>query len=215
MADLEKLLSEYIAEHRAGGAADPIEYLDQLQGTDREELAVLIDAYLARSPGRSWDQAAFSGSASERLTESLTRSFEGASGLWPTILPRLRDRAQIKRGELVHRLADALGFADREEKVEGYYHEMEQGLLPSAGVSSKVLDALGGIVGASADFLRQAGQPLGTGHGPGDEDVVYARLTYADERYEAPDADEVDGMRSLAEPGGEWDEVDELFRGGG
>ena len=112
MADVEKLLSEYIAEHRAGGAADPIEYLDQLQGTDRDELALLIDAYLARSPGRSWDREAFSGSTSERLTESLARSLEGASGLWPTILPRLRDRAQITRGALVHRLAEALGVAD-------------------------------------------------------------------------------------------------------
>ena len=137
MADVEKLLSEYIAEHRAGGAADPIEYLDQLQGTDRDELALLIDAYLARSPGRSWDREAFSGSTSERLTESLARSFEGASGLWPTILPRLRDRAQITRGALVHRLAEALGVADHEQKVEGYYHEMEQGLLPSAGVSPR------------------------------------------------------------------------------
>jgi hypothetical protein len=163
MADVEKLLSEYIAEHRAGGAADPVEYLDRLEGTHREELATLIDAYLARSPGRPWDPAAFTGSASERLTESLARSLEGASGLWPTILPRLRDRAQVKRDDLVRRLAEALGVPDREQKVEGYYHEMEQGLLPSAGVSSKVLEALSGIVGASADFLRKAGEPLGTG----------------------------------------------------
>ena len=214
MADVEKLLSEYIAEHRAGGAADPIGYLDQLQGTDRDELALLIDAYLARSPGRSWDREAFSGSTSERLTESLARSFEGASGLWPTILPRLRDRAQITRGALVHRLAEALGGADHEQKVEGYYHEMEQGLLPSAGVSPKVLIALGALVDASAEFLRKAGEPLGTGPGATTADFVYARRAFPDERYEG--AEGTTEMRTPAEPPeSEWDDVDELFRGGG
>ena len=42
------------------------------------------------------------------------------------------------------RLAERLGVTSREAKVERYYHEMEQGLLPPAGVSDRVLDALGG-----------------------------------------------------------------------
>jgi hypothetical protein len=213
MADVEQLLSEYIAEHRAGGPADPVEYLDRLQGTDREELALLIDAYLSRSPGRRWDPQAFGGSPEERLTESLTRSLEGASGLWPTILPRLRERAQIKRDDLVHRLAEMLGVAGGDTKVEGYYHEMEQGLLPSAGVSSRVLEALGAIVGASAEFLRRAGEPVREGAPSADQGAVYARHAYSDERFAseaAPDAARTPGAAAERE----WDEVDELFRGG-
>ena len=50
--DVQKLLSEYIAEHRAGGEADPIAYLDRADDADRPELTELIDAYLVRSPGR-------------------------------------------------------------------------------------------------------------------------------------------------------------------
>lgn len=214
MAEVEQLLSEYIAEHRAGGAADPIAYLDQLKGTDRDELAALIDAYLARSPGRTWDPDAYGGSVPERVAEGLARSLEGASGLWPTILPRLRDRAQITRTELVRRLAQALGVGDQQEKVESYYHAMEQGLLPSAGVSSRVLEALGGIVGASAEFLRRSGEPLGEGGLTVDAAAVYTRRAYPDERYEA--AEHELGMPAPSEPAErEWDEVDELFRGGG
>lgn len=212
MADVEQLLSQYIAEHRAGGTADPLEYLDRLEGTDREELAALIDAYLARSPGQPWNPETFGGSPAERLSESLARSLEGASGLWPTILPRLRDRARLKRDELVQRLARGLGVSDDEAKVGVYYHQMEQGLLPSQGVSSRVLEALGAIVGASAEFLRQAGTPLGGGR-LADEDIVYTRTAFQDERFalgeQVPPAPRSPGAAEV-----EWDEVDELFRGG-
>src|SRR4051794_14987750 len=210
MADVEKLLSEYIAEHREGGGADPVEYLDRLEGRDREELAVLIGAYLARSAGRSWDPGALRGSPAGGLAEGIARSLEGASGLWPTILPRLRDRAQVKRDDLVRRLAETLGVGGQEPKVEDYYHQMEQGLLPSSGVSSRVLEALGGIVGASADFLRRAGEPIGEGGAVAEGGPVYARRARPDERFEP-----VEAMRSPLEiREGEWDEVDELFRGG-
>ncbi len=57
---------------------------------------------------------------------------------------RLRERAQVKRAELVERLAEALGRRPSEEKVASYYHEMEQGSLDSEGVSRAVLEALAG-----------------------------------------------------------------------
>ena len=77
--DVQKLLSEYIAEHRAGGEADPLVYLDRADEADRAELAELIDAYLARSPGREWDAEAYEGSAAERVAESFGRSLPGSS----------------------------------------------------------------------------------------------------------------------------------------
>ena len=129
MADVDQLLKQYIAEHRAGGEANPRAYLDQVEGTDRAELAALIDAYLARSPGQPWDEDAYRGSPAERLVESLHESLAGASGSWPVLLPELRNRARIKREELVERLAAALGVAGREEKVAYYYNQMEHGRL--------------------------------------------------------------------------------------
>jgi hypothetical protein len=212
MADVEKLLSDYIAEHRAGGKADPLEYLEKVEGTDRAELAELIDGYLARSPGRKWDPEAFKGSPAERLTDNLIRAFEGPAGLWPVVLPRLRDRARVKRDDLVARLAAALGAAGKEEKVGAYYHEMEAGLLASKGVRSNVLEALGEIVGASGEFLRRAGEPLGEGVPEDAPGAVFARMARPQSEYAEEVAGEARALPSAAPE--EWDEVDELFRGG-
>lgn len=217
MSDVDRLLSEYIEEHRAGGEADPVRYLEQLEGTDREELATLLDAYLQRTPAKEWDAEAYRGSAAERLTESLHKALTGQAGLWPVMLPRLRERAKVKRAELVEKLAQALGIGDRSEKVASYYHEMEQGSLEASGVSSRVLEALSGIVGASAESLRRAGQSLAEGTALG-EDRMDAAFTRLQSRASAADAEM---PATPASPGtarspeqAEWDEVDQLFRGG-
>ena len=67
MPYVDQLLKQYIAEHRAGGEADPRGYLEQLEGRDRAELEALIDAYLVDSPGQRWDEDAYSGSPAERV----------------------------------------------------------------------------------------------------------------------------------------------------
>ena len=167
MTDVDRLFAGYVAEHRAGGEADPREYLSQAASAHRTELAALIDAYLARAPRQSFDEAAFRGSGAERTVDELERAIAGQAGLWPAVLPRLRDRAGLKRSTLVERLASALGVSDRQDKVAGYYHEMEQGLLPAQGVSDRVLDALGQLVGETAQALRDAGRALTPpGEGP-------------------------------------------------
>jgi hypothetical protein len=214
MSQVEQLLDEYIAEHRAGGDADPVDYLERLQGTDREQLAVLIDAYLSHAPRRPWDPDAYVGSEEERLVESLDRAVSGVSGLWPVLLPRLRDRARLKRSELVSRLAEGLGVSDRQEKVAGYYHEMEQGRLPATGVKDGVLEGLGTILGESADALREAGNALRPQLAATADDAVFARTAQprADWLEHAESAPPPPAARGT--PGGEWDDVDELFRGG-
>src|SRR5256885_7635422 len=158
MSDVDRLLSQYIEEHRSGGKADPVEYVHRLEGTERAELEALIDGYLARAPRRRWNAEAFQGSAAEAMAESLEKSLDGVAGWWPAVLPGLRERAQLKRAELVAQLAAAVGASGREEKVADYYHRMEQGTLPASGVSDRVLEALGKLVGTSAAALRRAGQ---------------------------------------------------------
>jgi hypothetical protein len=210
MADVERLLSAYIAEHRAGGDADPRRYLEQAEGLDRAELEALIDAYLQRAPGREWDPEAFQGSSAQVLADRLARTVAGQAGMWPVLLPRLRERAQVMRADIATRLAEALGVAGKAEKVEAYYHEMEQGLLRAEGVDRKVTDRLAEILGTSAELLRRSGQAPGEAAAPGEPGAVFARrargepaegAAAAPERIEAADA--------------EWDEVDRLFRGGG
>ena len=208
MSDVDRLLADYIAEHRAGGEADPHAYLSRASPAEKLELAALIDAYLARAPRQLFDQASFAGSSAERTVDELERALSGQAGLWPALLPRLRDRAGMKRSELVERLAAALDVGDRQSKVAGYYHEMEQGLLPEQGVSDRVLEALGQIVGETAQALREAGRSHAAGGGPPGAQAAFARRAYVEQTPSPTRA-------GAASPGtAAWDEVDELFRGG-
>ena len=141
---------------------------------------------------------------------SVARSLEGSAGLWPTLLPRLRNRARVARGDLVGELADRLGVGGRRDKVERYYHQMEQGLLPSEGVSDSVLEALGAVLGESREALRRAGQGLGpTAAGaPASPGAAFARTA------RVPADEEESEAAAASSSESEWDEVDRLFRGG-
>jgi hypothetical protein len=201
MTDVNRLLEEFIAEDRAGGVADPSEYLARVSGVDRAELAALIDGYLARAPRRAFDRAAFEASPARAVVASLA----GSSGTWPALLPRLRDRARLRCAELVARLTSDLGVGGREAKVAAYYHAMEQGTLPASGVSDRVLEALGRIVGESAAVLRAAG--AATTPPAAEPGTAFARV--------AAPAPEFMAAPAAAAPAGraERDEVDDLFSG--
>ncbi len=179
-----------------------------MSGTDRAELEALLDGYLARAPRREFDRAAFSASPAARaVADALGRSLAGSSGTWPAVLPRLRDRARLRRAEVVSRLAVSLGAGDREAKVAGYYHAMEQGTLPAAGVSDRVLEALGRIVGESASALRAAGAAMTGPPSPPEPVRSFARVASLRDRSAEP--------RRRAAPVPARDEIDELFTGSG
>lgn len=208
MADLERLFGEYKAAHQASGDADPRPFLARVVDGEREQLVALIDAYLTRAPRREFDAAAFRDSPAAAVAESVQRSLAGSSGLWPTLLPRLRNQARVRRADLVAELAARLGAQGQQDKVASYYHQMEQGLLPESGVSDTVLEALGRIIGYSKEALRKAGQMPAAGGASAAPGAVFARTKPS----------EPSGAASVpAEPAAsasEWDEVDRLFRGG-
>ncbi len=206
MTEVEQLFADYKALHQSGAEADPRPFLQRLEGNDREQLSGLIDAYLARAPRQP--EAAPSPAAAA-VTDSLERSLAGSSGLWPALLPRLRNRARMRRADLVAELAARLGAQAQQPKVASYYHQMEQGLLPASGVSDTVLEALGRIVGYTREGLRQAGglpAPGGTAPAAG---AVFTRPALGE-----PPAPEEAGPPSGAAAEQDWDQVDRLFRGG-
>src|SRR5688500_18477464 len=133
MADVDRLLADYIKEHRTGGPADPREYLSRAEGVDRRELAALIDGYLARAPREQIDPAELRGTWAERVVESLAQSMQ--SETWSALLPELRSRAEIARDDLVARLATDLGVTGQQQKVAEYYNAMEHDQLEPGGVS--------------------------------------------------------------------------------
>jgi choline dehydrogenase-like flavoprotein len=207
MADVEQLLHEFIEEDRAGGAADPLEYLLRVEGADRAELEALIDGYLARAPRRPFDRADFLRAPARVVAEELGRALGGVSGTWPALLPRLRHRAQLRRAEVVAGLAEELGIA-HVDKVARYYHRMEQGTLPAAGVSDRVLEALARVVGVTAQRLREAGRAAGGVPPAAGAAEAFARVGSPDPEYVG--ADELTGVEGPDEP---RDEVDALFTG--
>lgn len=211
LTNLDRLVTEYAAAHRESGVPpDPRLYLEQVPESERATLARRIEEVLLSAPRRQWDREAFEATLDSPLMRAIETAAHGSSGLWPALLPRLRNSAQLKRREVVRRLARELGVAGREEKVGRYYHEMEQGRLDEGGVSDAVLDALARILGASAEALREAGRALGsaTFGAQGPSAPVYTRTAIPDSAYESA------AQEGPAEPSEEpWDEVDELFAG--
>ena len=116
----------------------------------------------------------------------------------------------MKRADLVRELAARLGAGSQQEKVAGYYHEMEQGLLPAEGVSDTVLEALGKIVGVAAESLRKAGSLPVPGPPRMDEAAVFTRMARVAPGADAPPV----AARAADDASEEWDEIDRLFRGG-
>lgn len=203
MTDVDRLYEAFTAARRAGEDPDPRVYLSQADGVDRAELGALIEGYLERAPRRAFNAERFAGSSAESAVDAVV-------GGWPVVLPRLRDEARLPRDELVRRLAAALGVSGREEKVHRYYHEMEQGRLEASGVSQRVLEALGSILGRSADVLRRTGEGLaGGGSLDAQSAPAFARLASP-----APAASAAAGGGAPKAEDDGWDEVDELFRGG-
>jgi hypothetical protein len=209
MTQVDELLREYKQAHRAG-SGDPRPFLSRAPTADRAVLAALIEVYLENAPRREFDREEFLESAAAPVAEGVQRSLAGAGGLWPALLPRLRAQARVKRADLVRELAARLGAESQQEKVAGYYHEMEQGLLPAEGVSDTVLEALGKIVGVAAESLRKAGSLPAPGPPRMDEAAVFTRMARA-----APDTAAAPPVAGQAadEATEEWDEVDRLFRG--
>lgn len=210
MADLEALRDEFAAAFAAGDDPDPGEWLRRVDAGERQELESLIDRYLMTAPRRSWDADAYEHSLAKVAVERVFESREGVSGSWPELLPHLRNRARIKRADLVKRLAAALDVGSSEadvNRVGVYYNRMEHGALPADGVSATVLSALADLVGTTAATLRAAGAASpGPSAGKG---LAFMRLTTS---YEAQSpAAPAEG--AAAEPD-ERDRIDELFTGG-
>lgn len=209
MADLERLLEEFAADFEAGREPQLDALLSRAPASRRDELAELIDRYLLHAPRRRFDAAAYERSPARDSVERVWESLEGVSGSWPELLPHLRNRARIRRRDLVERLAEALGLGAHTGRIAEYYNDMEHGRLPAAGVSGRVIEALAAIVSADPETIRAAGRATTP---PPDAAPLFARQALIDESYGPAAVSEALAER-VVEPQ-EPDEVDRLFRGG-
>ena len=187
MADeVFRLFDEYAARFARGERPDAREYLARA-GEGAEELAALIDGYLA---------AAAAPVADENARAAAAAWLEGE----PPLLA-LRNRRALKRDAVVDALVTSLALNPaKRAKVERYYHRLETGLLDPGRVSGRVFDVLAETLRASLADVR-GWRPRAV-----ETEAVFART---DDR-----ATSMAPFAAGAEPE-ERDEIDALFLEGG
>jgi hypothetical protein len=186
--DIMSLLDEYAARLARGERPDAHEYLERA-GEQREELAAVLDRFLALAPAPHPDEE----------TVALV-------GAWvanqPPVL-ELRVRRGLTRGAVVDALIGALALAaTKRDKVTRYYHQLETGLLEPTRVDRSVWEALASALRVRVDDL------IGWRRQPADLQAAYLRAS-ADAALStmAPAAPAERGTQE------EPDEIDRLFLG--
>ena len=183
------LFDDFAARFARGERPDARAYLARA-GESADELGTLIDRFLERVPPPA---------ASD---DAITLAQEWVAGHSPLV--GLRAARGLRREEVVDHLIAALGLdRAKREKVGGYYHELENGLLDWARVDRRVWEALAEKLKAHlGDLLAWRPRPLAAegaylrapeaGAGSG----ALAELPVAfEQRYESPrEPDEIDTL---------------------
>lgn len=206
MTEIDRLLSEFVDAWNAGERPRVEEFLDRAPAERQHELAGLIEAFLDVAPTPNYSAETLEELMREPAVLASVEALEGRAGLWPSLLPRLRRRAQLRRDQVVEGIVERLGIQGQEDKAAQYVHELETGTLETAGVSRRVIEALAGVLGASAEELERAADFRGLAMEGAEPAFLRA----------APDAEasELRVAHATDLSQGEWDEVDRLFRGG-
>ncbi len=152
MSQVDEIVEQYAAALRAGEQFDYDQLAAGLDAFDRQELGARV-AMLDRQFSDDSDSV----DRNDPRVERLRRSASGLSGVWPSMLPRLRERKNLDRSELAKQLAEGLGQPDAADKVEEYYHQLEWGNLPANKVDRSVVKVLSEILEEDEQELWEAG----------------------------------------------------------
>ena len=178
------LFDEFAARFARGDDPSVRDYLERA-GSERDNLAAMIDAFLARAEPVAPDEEAI----------DVARALVAGH---PPLL-ELRKRRGIRVDEIVDSLVSALKIDKAKRgKVKDYYQQLEGGLLEPAGVDRTVWQVLARQLGNAVRELaswRPPEAPAG---------VVYSRAMFAE------DSLAHERLRRI-EPSYEPDEVDLLF----
>lgn len=211
---VDSLFDQYVAAFRAG-RGDVHPFLDQVDGEDREDLVLMIQAFVETDPEPVPTPENLRESELVRLTSRVTSELGGAGGGLSRMLVSLRQRLRLHRADVVETLANDLEAQPAEkEKIDGYYHDLEWGTLPSAGVADRVFESLAAILETTVAELRAAGRELGPGRSASGSDLIFTRTVPGerDDRIEVTDAGTVEGSQGAAERRADPpDRIDQLF----
>ncbi len=134
------LFDDFAARFARGERPDARAYLARA-GDEADELATLLERYLERAAPPA---------PSEDAVLIVQAWLDGQ----PPLL-ELRAHRGLKRDQVVDALMGSLGLDPaKREKVKGYYHRLETGLLEPRGVDGRVWAALGETLRANLESLR-------------------------------------------------------------
>ncbi len=198
-------LHDFTRAWEAGEMPDPDAYLARVPPAEQPGLSARIREYLAVAPEPAWSEDAWSTLAADPAAVRAAALPLGEPEPWPTLLPRLRARAQTTWAEV----ARSLGVA-RPERAERYLLAMERGEHEPARVTRRALDAISRALNVPAETLLWTGPP------PAAMFRAAAAAGGAAAPAPAPAAlDELDRMADLAtRDADEFDDADLLFLGG-
>lgn len=188
---IDDLVAEYRRAYVAGERPEVRDFIEQADEPHREELGRRIRLVLAEED------------PPDPAPETLLMVQAMLRGQPPLL--ELRTSKGMTRDEVVTKLRGELGLeATSEPRVAVYYHELESGQLPLAGIRDRVFEAVAKVMGvARASLMLKGPDPTG-GTGNGMARAVFARGTPGGPV-------ELDALAALP---GEPDEVDDLFTGG-
>jgi len=208
----DQTLSEFIDAWNAGRRPRALDYLRRVpEGAPRDELAAQLFAWLEVAPAPALDPAARARIRAEPVVAGALAAAEAEAGLWPQLVPRLRERAGLSVGEVAARLIERFGLgAGDEERATHYLQRLESGELEPARVSRRLLDALGDVLGAGARTLADAGL-LGAAARPAGAALFRDGADAGDQL--AEDLDVLGAAATTPAPP-PMDDLDRLFAGG-
>jgi transcriptional regulator with XRE-family HTH domain len=203
MTDVAHTLGEFIAAWNAGQRPRLADYLARVPPAERDDLADQIQTFMLYAPEPEYSEDAWAEMTSDPAVSAAAHASFAEPEPWPSLLPRLRERAGVSWAQV----AERLGFRDR-EKAAQRLAEMEAGRLPSTAPTWSLLRRLGEVLGVSAETLDWRGG------GP----VAPAPMAAGALRAADADAEAREQMDDVAElllsEDEEPDEVDAEFLGG-
>jgi transcriptional regulator with XRE-family HTH domain len=208
--DPATVLSEFIADWSAGRRPDAAQFLERVAPEHRDDLASDLSMWLAVAPPPDFDEPTRAAIRAEPLVSAAIDAVDSDAGLWPVLLPRLRDRAGLSVQELAGRLATTFGLSGQQQRTAAYVERMERGELDARSVSRRLLDAMADLLGVARRDLEEAGR---MGLRPATAGLLWRRDEDASHDWVAAEIDAIASAAATPAPG-PADELDQLFCGG-
>lgn len=208
--DRDRILSEFIDSWTAGRRPDIDEHLERAAEEDRPGLLEDITSFIRWAPTPDYDEPAIAAIRAEPAMASALARHRKPAPNWAQLLAERRRELSLSMSELASRLVESLGLsAKHAPKAERYLEQAERGDLDPSRFRPKLLDALTSTLETSRSQLGGAAR---RSMSPPAASPAFRAGKQAAEFIR----DDLEVMADLAATPSEedWDEVDDLFRGG-